>query len=116
MHLYVAARNDHTALKIGRSSQPHDRVKQLCKGHIFETHLLALFENKGPMERFVHEALQEHRIGGTEWFDCDLDAATSVISNIQSPPGRHSNPRYHAAYRLRKGISMKSTKYHDLNV
>ena len=78
MDLYIASRDDHTALKIGRSSTPHDRVKQLSKGHIFDTHLLALFENKGPMERFVHEELHEHRINNTEWFDCDLVKAKQI--------------------------------------
>ena len=101
MDLYIATRDDHTALKIGRSSTPHDRVKQLSKGHIFDTHLLALFENKGPMERFVHEELHEHRINNTEWFDCGLDKAKQIIENIQRPKGRSSNPRYHAAWRLK---------------
>ena len=115
MDLYIAQRDDHPALKIGRSSQPFDRVKQLSKGHVFETQLLALFENKGPLERFIHEALHEHRIKGTEWFDCDLEKAREVIMNTEHPKNRKSNPRYHAAWRLKKGISIKSTKYLDLN-
>ena len=115
MDLYIATRDDHPALKIGRSSQPFDRVKQLSKGHVFETQLLPLFENKGSLELFIHEALHEYRIKGTERFDCDLEKAREIILTAEHPKNRKSNPRYHAAWRLKKGISIQSTKYLDLN-
>ena len=115
MDLYIAQRSDHEALQIGRSSKVHDRVQQLSKGHIFEINLIDVFEEKGPMERFVHIALNDCRITGTEWFTCDLETARKAINNAQYY-GRKANPRYHAAYRLRKGISLRSTKYLDLNI
>ena len=114
MDLYIAKRTDYDGLKIGRSSNALDRIKQLSKGHVFDTSLVALYAGKGKLEKFIHEDLSDYRIAGTEWFSVDLAHAVSVIENSEYR-GKPTNPRYKAEYRLRKGLTKRSTVYLDLN-
>jgi hypothetical protein len=69
--LYLAARSDNRSiLKVGRSSCPIRRCKDLASGHCFEMRLIAMWPGAGRYELAVHRALEALRVPGSgrEWF------------------------------------------------
>jgi hypothetical protein len=55
-------------IKIGRSKDPHKRLKALQTGSPNELRLVAYFQGLGWRERVLHERLARWRVQG-EWFD-----------------------------------------------
>jgi hypothetical protein len=69
--LYLAARSDDRCiLKVGRSSNPGRRCKDLEAGHCFQMKLVAVWPGAGNHESAVHRALKALRVSGCsrEWF------------------------------------------------
>ena len=64
------------AIKVGKSAHPEWRLKQLQTGCPFEIRLIAVYLNKGHLEKRLHQRLKEYRINPLsnkktrgEWFD-----------------------------------------------
>jgi len=64
------------ALKIGKSKNPEGRLRQLQTGCPFEIRLIAVFLEKGHLEKRMHQRLRDYRINPLtekktkgEWFD-----------------------------------------------
>lgn len=57
--------------KIGRSNDPWKRRKQLVCGTPFDSELYGIIEDKGDIEKLVHEHFSKYHIDceATEWFD-----------------------------------------------
>ena len=83
-HLYVLQRSDAPhMLKIGRSSHPRLRAKDVSIHQVFDAYVIATFENKGDQELKVHEALSEYRVRlDREWFEIPPETALSAIATI----------------------------------
>jgi hypothetical protein len=70
-HLYIAQSHTTGAFKVGRSSNPERRLRDLQVGSPFELRLILVVEGQGWRERKVHAALHGYRSQGTykgEWF------------------------------------------------
>lgn len=70
-HLYVIQSHTTGAFKVGRSSDPERRLRDLQVGSPFELRIILVVENAGWRERRVHHALRGYRSQGTykgEWF------------------------------------------------
>ena len=73
------------SIKIGRSSNVQNRIRELEKGHNFRIVLLAVYPGKGHLERRVHQQLKAYqsKFGvGSEWFDLSADYALKVINEV----------------------------------
>lgn len=66
-HLYAIQSILGGPIKIGKSSDPWDRAKQLQPGNPFLLCVIRIFENKGHLESKIHKYLQEYSLQG-EWF------------------------------------------------
>ena len=69
--LYLAARSDNRCiLKVGWSSNPGRRCKDLEAGHCFQMKLIAVWPGAGNHESAVHRALKALTVSGCsrEWF------------------------------------------------
>ena len=75
-HLYIIQTDKTGAFKIGRSKNPTKRLKQLQTGCPDKLRLLLVLENKGHMEKNLHQRLRnfKSRRNG-EWFDFDGTAS-----------------------------------------
>ena len=116
--LYIATRTDAPhLLKIGRSSNIRARCRQLQTGHCFQIQVLAIFRGFGACEKPVHRALRDCRLGTSEWFCVDMLTAVEAIQEAEPQPVRRQ--RYDGerrAWRNKiRGITMKSTRYPQLN-
>jgi hypothetical protein len=69
-HLYIIQSDKTGDLKIGRSKNPQQRLKQLQTGAPHKLKLLVIVENKGGLEKQLHRRLSKYknRKNG-EWFD-----------------------------------------------
>lgn len=77
-YIYIIRANG--LIKIGKSSEPDSRVKQLQTAMPYEIELLFKVQTDDMtwLERETHWALQEHRIRG-EWFDVTPEQAQAAI-------------------------------------
>lgn len=69
-HLYVIQSAITGAVKIGRSSDPEKRLQELQTGSPHKLRLLAFYEGKGDMEKFLHRMVNRYRlrVEKGEWF------------------------------------------------
>ncbi len=70
-HLYVAQSHTTGAFKVGRSSHPKRRLRDLQVGSPFKIKLILVVEDMGWRERKVHAALRGYSSQGLhagEWF------------------------------------------------
>lgn len=67
-YLYFIQSNNQGMIKIGRSKDPHKRLKQLQTGNPNNLRLICYFENLGDKEKYLHEHLKKFRKKG-EWFE-----------------------------------------------
>ena len=74
--LYFMQADNSGAIKIGISTNPEWRLKQLQTGCPFEIKLIAVFEKQGHLEKKLHKKLKEYKINPLtnkktrgEWFD-----------------------------------------------
>ena len=68
--LYIIQSSNKGMIKIGRSTDPDVRLKQLQTGNPSKLKLIHVFEEIGYKEKIYHELLKEFRIKG-EWFSYD---------------------------------------------
>jgi len=69
-HLYIIQSDKTGALKIGRSKNPKQRLKQLQTGSPYKLKLILIVEGKGNIEKNLHERLKRYRQRRNgEWFD-----------------------------------------------
>lgn len=77
LHLYIMQSDVTGAVKIGRSSEPDKRRKDLQTGSPYHIRILAVILDKGSEEHKVHMGVERWRLrGGTEgikgeWFHHD---------------------------------------------
>jgi hypothetical protein len=74
--------------KIGRATNPAQRMRDLSTGHPYTLtlpHVFEVGEKASVVECSAHFALAEKRMTG-EWFSVSADEAARVIRNIISPP------------------------------
>lgn len=76
MTLYVM-QNMHGLIKIGRSTNPAQRLQQLRVEGQCAISLVAAFPNAGHSEELVHTHLEKHRIA-FEWFSGDHLARQAI--------------------------------------
>jgi len=91
LHLYVM-QNEHGAIKLGRSSNPESRRKQLQYQVRCKISLVATFEQSGHMEEWLHFQLKEFRIE-QEWFtgtDGARVAMERLLHSTLAWPFKHS--------------------------
>jgi hypothetical protein len=74
-HVYLIS--DGTFTKVGYSTNPHARVKQLQTAHPNPLKIVALFEAERDMEVLLHEELEAYHVRG-EWYRLDEDAHTRI--------------------------------------
>ena len=69
-YVYIIVRKRDALVKIGRSSNPDDRIKSF-KTAIpdLEVHEIIPTSDMQTLEKGLHEGLRDYRIEGTEWFD-----------------------------------------------
>lgn len=70
-HLYIAQSHTTGAFKVGRSSKPERRLRDLQVGSPFKIKLILVVEGMGWRERKVHAALRGYSSQGLhagEWF------------------------------------------------
>lgn len=70
-HLYIAQSHTTGAFKVGRSSNPDRRLKDLQVGSPYKLKLILVVEDMGWRERQIHMALKGYRSQGQmkgEWF------------------------------------------------
>lgn len=69
-HLYVAQMGVTGAIKIGRSSTPEQRIKNLQTGCPYEIRLILVVPNQGWREQEMHRHLRRYRTRSDfgEWF------------------------------------------------
>lgn len=70
-HLYIIQSRVTGAFKVGRSSDPERRLKELQTGSPHELRIILVLENQGPRERILHRKLAGYRSQGHqkgEWF------------------------------------------------
>lgn len=78
--LYLIQIKAEGQIKIGRSTNPKKRLKDLQSGSPYELRLLIVLEGQGWREKILHSLLKEWVCFG-EWFSCDcLDALPQDIS------------------------------------
>jgi len=73
-HLYLIQSDQNGAIKIGRSQDPQERLRQLQTGSPYRLRLVLILPGKGQLERFLHHQLRRGRILGPdkgEWFSYD---------------------------------------------
>ncbi len=75
-----------TPVKIGFSSQPHERLAILQTAHWCQLRILAMVEGSLATERDYHEKFGRHRMNG-EWFEPHPDVLAE-ISRLQAETGR----------------------------
>ena len=69
-HLYIIQSDQTGALKIGRSKNPKNRLKQLQTGSPYKLKLLVSVNDKGHLEKRLHERLKNYKAACKgEWFD-----------------------------------------------
>ena len=71
LHLYLIQAHTTGAFKVGRSSNPERRVKELQTGSPFELRIILVIENSGHREKPLHRRLHGYRSQGHlkgEWF------------------------------------------------
>jgi Meiotically up-regulated gene 113 len=69
LHLYLIQSAVTEAVKIGRSSDPHKRLRELQTGSPHRLTLLAVFDGKGDLEPSLHQRLDRWRLKMKgEWF------------------------------------------------
>jgi hypothetical protein len=66
-HLYIIQTKQNGSFKIGRSNDPFFRLKQLQTGNPYALRLLLILENKGYIEKDLHNRLSKYKQKG-EWF------------------------------------------------
>jgi hypothetical protein len=68
--LYIIQSDKSGAIKIGRSKNPQQRLKQLQTGSPFRLKILLILEGKGSIEKQLHRRLNEYKQDCKgEWFD-----------------------------------------------
>ncbi len=70
-HLYIVQSAVTGAFKVGRSSNPERRLKELQTGSPYKLKIILVLENQGHRERRLHNRLMGYRSQGTyqgEWF------------------------------------------------
>jgi len=70
-HLYILQSHTTGAFKVGRSSQPKRRLRDLQVGSPFELRLILVVKNMGWREKAIHDALRGYFSQGKqkgEWF------------------------------------------------
>ena len=86
-HLYVISYEaiEAGAYKIGRSKDIKKRVRAMESSHILRTQVDIVFNNKGYLERTIHERLAPFRVEGfrsREWFRAPLSTILAVIATV----------------------------------
>lgn len=70
--LYIIQSDVTGAIKVGRSKDPHGRLKALQTGCPYRLRLILLAPGCGPQERHIHSLMQRHKIWSSptvgEWF------------------------------------------------
>lgn len=66
-HLYILQSKGSGAIKVGRSSDPEQRLHQLQTGSATELRIILLARAFGLHEKRVHRELRKFRLKG-EWF------------------------------------------------
>ncbi len=69
-HLYIIQTKENGSFKIGRSNDPFFRLKKLQTGNPYNMRLLLILEDKGYLEKQLHERLSKFKQKG-EWFSED---------------------------------------------
>lgn len=82
--LYIIQSDVTGNIKIGRSKNPHKRLKQLQTGNPNKLKLIAEFKGEGWKEKELHERLSSYRLKG-EWFsyDCAGSIPDSIYERIK---------------------------------
>lgn len=70
--LYLIADTDTNSLKIGRSKNPKNRIKQIQGSSVNSLVLLYSIEHKGCLERELHKEFSQYRISKEWFYDNDL--------------------------------------------
>lgn len=84
--LYFIQSEKTGMIKIGRSKNPEKRLKQLQTGSPNKLKLIAVFKDKGPEERGLHERLRCFKVRQNgEWFtyDCVGSIPTKYYEEIE---------------------------------
>ena len=86
LHLYVMQRSDAPCmLKIGRSTNPRLRAKDVSKHQTFDVDVIAAFDNDGVREIVVHAVLSSYRVRpDREWFELPPEIALAAIAQVLS--------------------------------
>ena len=88
--LYVATYSfDDAIVKIGRSANVHQRLRDLESSHNFHVLLLAEFPGLGHLEPKLHEHFKDYRSDegrGREWFRVSLAQVASVLGVLLALP------------------------------
>ena len=69
-------------VKIGRSSNPEERAKQLGASHPFRLRVECSYGGKGFLEKSVHDRLKQRRVEGglgREWYRLKAEQADTLI-------------------------------------
>ena len=71
-HLYLIQSDRTGAVKVGRSQDPSERLKQLQTASPHKLRIILVLQNQGHMEMRLHKRLARGRTqGGEEWFHHD---------------------------------------------
>lgn len=76
-HLYIIQSDTTGAVKIGRSTHPEKRLKELQTGSPYALRILKVFTDKGDIEHSLHQDVERYRLrsGASgikgEWFHHD---------------------------------------------
>lgn len=70
IHLYLIGNKKFNTIKIGKSNDPHKRLKKLQTSTHFKLDLLFIIPHKADIERELHYRFNEFRLKG-EWFKYD---------------------------------------------
>ena len=86
LHLYVMQRSDAPCmLKIGRSTNPRLRAKDVSKHQAFDVDVIVTFDNAGVREVDVHNVLSSYRVRpDREWFELPPENALAAIAQVLS--------------------------------
>jgi len=69
-------------VKIGRSQNPEERAKQLSAGNNFRLAVKHSYEEKGFLEKTLHQRLKRRRVeecAGVEWFRVSVEQADFLV-------------------------------------
>jgi len=92
--LYIMERSDAPGMvKIGSSSNPERRRRELQESHTFTMKLLAVFPCKGYLEHKVHHRLSPSRVWtgpGREFYSLTPAEAFTTVSEIVSAGTGHA--------------------------